>query len=189
MQFNEELVIKAFNGQTTKAAAQAIKQVLMDLIKQLGPQLGPLMHVVAQATVRNGLEVRFNGRLKRTLGRATSTREQDKAARLEIGVAAWPHLSPKHRFNIVVHELAHLLAECMPPHGWCVGGRGRQHDDVWRKLCLALGGDGQRVFDSAQMSDTCLAAIGTKAALRELRCRAQARKAAKTIDGLIRRVS
>jgi predicted SprT family Zn-dependent metalloprotease len=38
----------------------------------------------------------------------------------------------------VVHEIAHAL--CGPEHG---------HDRVWRRQCLALGGNGQRVSSAA----------------------------------------
>ena len=54
---------------------------------------------------------------------------------MALGGKTWDHLLN----DVVPHELAHTVCQSNPQFG-------RQHDAGWKRVCLALGGNGSRVY-------------------------------------------
>ena len=53
--------------------------------------------------------------------------------RIELSEFLIPHMTDKAIKDTIIHEIAHALT------------RGHNHDYVWRRKCIELGGDGRRV--------------------------------------------
>lgn len=106
------------------------KQQVLNKIAQLTQQARTLYGADA---VPAGLETRFDLR-GRTAGQAC-WRGNNSWMRFNVDMMAnsgWDHLYN----NTVPHELAHII--CMHK-GW-----DRGHGPAWRRVCIQLGGDGQR---------------------------------------------
>jgi len=72
-------------------------------------------------------EVSLNRR-KRSFGVCNYTDEQ-----IQLSSVLIPEMTDKAIFETIIHEIAHALT------------RGHGHDYVWRRKCIELGGDGERV--------------------------------------------
>lgn len=53
--------------------------------------------------------------------------------RIELSEFLIPHMTDEAIKDTIIHEIAHALT------------RGHNHDHVWRRKCIELGGDGRRV--------------------------------------------
>lgn len=57
-----------------------------------------------------------------------------------------PRMSEREALNLILHEIAHALA-------WLSDGRVHRHDEVWREVHRSIGGNGQRLYQIAELED------------------------------------
>lgn len=65
---------------------------------------------------------------------------------MRIGGQTWEHLLN----DTVPHEVAHTVCQAFPKFG-------RNHDAGWKRVCIALGGNGRRCYDEADAPEAVAA--------------------------------
>lgn len=81
----------------------------------------------------NTWKISFNKR-KSSFGLCNYTDKE-----IQLSSVLIPTMTDKAIFETIVHELAHALT------------KGHGHDSIWRRKCIELGGDGQRVGGSEKI--------------------------------------
>lgn len=77
-----------------------------------------------------------HNRRKRSFGVCSYTKRE-----IQLSILLIPTMTDEAIFDTIVHEIAHALT---PGHG---------HDNIWKRKCIELGGDGQRTGSSEKFKD------------------------------------
>lgn len=112
---------------STREAAEEVR-VAYAIIAEMLPRVGL---TIAQTNIRVTTNRRFKGRMgdARTFG----YRPEAPAGVIRLSASAlWRRASPEERRNTVIHELAHILANCSAKRN--VG-----HGRVWKSTMIRLG--------------------------------------------------
>lgn len=119
--------------------------------REEGARIGALLESKLKEVGQEHLKVRWewNNKFTRRMGDALPNRDR-KGGKIRFSTPLWPAASVEEREETVLHELAHIIVECVhgPRFRWTSSGRKlERHDSIWRSMLIRLGGTGARTHN------------------------------------------